>query len=260
MKNLTLEEYLTLCAPEANPKDVRQITEQTTAYYKTGDAALKTTLASDLERAWYASLSAGSPDYGIYDHQYYLAELWACWMIYSRKYIAALDKPVINGASIKEDLGLVHSVVDLGCGTGLTTRALRAEFPVAAVCGTNVEGTPQMRIARTLGEDNNFSVAGDLLELRDDADLVFASEYFEHHQAPVAHLREVLDATSPRALIIANSFGSRAIGHFLEYDVDGKMVNGAAASRAFGAELRKRGYKKIETSLWNGRPAYWKKD
>lgn len=35
----------------------------------------------ELEQRWYKSLESGVPDYGVYATDYYLAELWACWIV-----------------------------------------------------------------------------------------------------------------------------------------------------------------------------------
>jgi hypothetical protein len=91
------------------------------------------------------------------------------------------------------------------------------------------------------------------------ADLVFASEYFEHFEEPIAHLVEVVELTRPRALLIANAFSAKSIGHFDEYVVDGRRVSGDVVGRRFNDTLRRIGYSKIETRLWNNRPAYWKR-
>jgi hypothetical protein len=39
----------------------------------------------ELEHHWYTSLAAGVPDYGVYDNEYFIGEIWSCWIIYSRR-------------------------------------------------------------------------------------------------------------------------------------------------------------------------------
>ena len=68
----------------------------------------------------------------------------------------------------------------------------------------------------------------------------------------------MLDALHPRALLIANTFGTRSIGHFHRYTIAGQGVAGTLASRLFNAHLRHRGYTKVKTGMWNQRPAYWR--
>jgi len=202
----------------------------------------------DVERRWYASLDAGEPDYGVYDDDEYLAEAWACWRIYSRKYLRAIRDAL--------DLGSVESVADLGCGVGLTTAALSEMFPSAIVTGTNLDSV-QARIARRLAERYGFRVEPTLATIG-HADVVFASEFFEHIEQPITYLASVLDTLTPRVLLVANTFGQRAIGHFDSYLVEGERLDGAATSRRFGQILRSRGYERVETKFWNNRPAYWR--
>jgi methylase of polypeptide subunit release factors len=73
--------------------------------------------ASLLEQQWYDSVARGHPDYSVYDTPWYVAESFACWYVYSRHYLKLCEK-----AQIFDSLD-VRSVVDLGCGIGLTTAA-----------------------------------------------------------------------------------------------------------------------------------------
>ncbi len=205
-----------------------------------------------LERSWYQSLARGIPDYSVYGDESYVADLWACWYVYSRRYIRLLS-------TIVDQIGPIQSVVDLGCGIGQATAALLDIFPGADVTGTNLPGLSQTVLARKLGERFGFKIVCDLTDVG-SRDLVFASEYFEHFPAPVAHLQQVLTAVKPRVLIVANTFSSRSIGHFPLYDIDGLYFDGSATSRAFGNTLRSAGYKRLATGFWNNRPAVWTYD
>jgi SAM-dependent methyltransferase len=205
-----------------------------------------------LEQRWYASLAAGAPDYAVYDTPEYLAELWACWVVYSRRYLRALRA----SQPVRDSLGEVRTIVDLGCGLGYTTAALRELYPDAVVVGTNLDDTLQTKFARTLAQRHAFAQLA-LEYVGAPVDLVFASEYFEHHAAPIAHLCEVLDQVQPRALLVANTFTARSIGHFDRYDVHGVLVEGLVAARAFTQTLQEAGYQQVDTGFWNGRPAYW---
>ena len=59
--------------------------------------------------------------------------------------------------------------------------------------GTNLDGTLQMSVARTMAADYDFTMAGDPNDLAGPTDLVFASEYFEHIDAPISHLDMILE-------------------------------------------------------------------
>ena len=213
---------------------------------------------------WYESLGRGSPDFGIYNSPLYIAEAFACWAVYSRNYLLGLERPkVLPPSGLAADLD-PRRVVDLGCGIGFSTAGLAQLFPKASVTGTNVPGSPQTRIAERLADPDRlglrpFSIAGSLSSIPGPTDLVFASEYFEHFQKPVLHLREVIETLQPGALLVANTFNSRSIGHFDTYTAGGKTLSGLQTSRAFNAELVREGYEKIQTQFWNNRPAYWRK-
>lgn len=217
------------------------------------------------EDRWQSSLGNGSvPDYGVYGEDWYLGEAWCCWAEYSRKYLRGIASKgsMPDGASILSSLSEVDTVVDLGCGPGLTTSVLKRLFPGSNVWGTNLPGTAQTRMAEVLGDRFGFSVVSGLVDVGRSC-LVFASEYFEHFQSPLEHLSDVLDL-EPTALLVANAFGTSAVGYFDLYRVDQSglfnlMLPGRAVSTEFNQQLRNRGYHKVKTNLWNGRPSYWRR-
>lgn len=258
---MSLDEFLaeTLEVGAKDTSKIRGIALATIKYLHGNDserALMRTT--QELEARWYASLKGGGePDWAVYETDEYLAEMWACWTVYSRKYLTAIRGPKsLPPLGVEADIGAVSRVVDLGCGIGLTTALLKLRYPAADVVGTNLDNTQQMRLATRLSERFGFRTASKLEP--GDTDLVFASEFFEHVPAPIDYLREVLDTLSPRAMLIANSFTALAIGHFPSYLVDGRRLDGAATSKLFNTELKRHGYEKAKTKLWNGRPAYWR--
>jgi SAM-dependent methyltransferase len=252
--------FLRLC--ESNrvlPTLVERVAVETVAHLKGSKLQRAASVALQrLEQRWYQSLATGAPDYGVYGEDAYVGELWACWAVYSRGYLRALlDVSGMAEGSVVRDLGDVNAVVDLGCGFGWTTWALKELFPKAKVYGTNLEGTRQAKIAKVVGGQVGVEIVADVAEVG-PVDLVFASEYFEHFPAPLDHLEYVLGQVSPRALLVANSFTARSIGHFEWYMVNGSEVTGAGASKLFNARLKAGGYSKVKTRMWNNRPAYWK--
>lgn len=215
----------------------------------------------DLENQWYGSLETTHPFFQVYGAKFYIADLWACWVVYSRKYLQALcNTRAENGKTIAELLQMVESIVDLGCGIGITTAAMTQIFPNAAnIYGTNLLQTQQANFCAKISQAYNFTVIGDVREINGKCDLVFASEYFEHFQQPVQHLDDIIQQLAPQYLLIANSFGAKSIGHFNQYSVNGQLVNARMASKQFNLHLRKAGFMKIKTRLWNNRPALWQK-
>jgi SAM-dependent methyltransferase len=212
-----------------------------------------------LEDRWYASLKAGQPDYSVYDDDFFIGDIWACWVVYSRKYMRMLKKlaPMLD----------VESIADLGCGIGYTTVALKELFPKADVHGTQIEGTFQFSVAQEVGS----GLTTIRPELRGPVDLIFASEYFEHFERPIEHLLDVVRIGKPKYFVIANSFGAHSIGHFdtyidrrrvyvdeVEQLHDVSMLN-THVGRDFNAILRNSGYELVETGFWNSRPTVWRR-
>jgi len=209
-----------------------------------------------LEKIWYDSLN-DKIDYSVYADDFYFAEVWKCWILYSRKYLKDIQKPnSLFDKSIYKDMSNVDSVLDLGCGMGYTTAFLKKLFSDAKVIGTNLENTLQFKLASQLGTTYDFKIMEDLPD--SNMDLIFASEYFEHIERPIEHLKEVLEKNKPTHLLVANTFNQPAIGHFINYKDGSDVLNGKETSKRFNETLKNYGYKKIKTKLWNQRPNYWK--
>ena len=256
-----LPRYLSLCQQHgANPEVVVQAATESLAHLGgTHQRRVLTEHTVALMARWYASIASGAPDWTVYDGDAYLGELWACWVAYSRSYLRSMQAAhLLPGQQpLMAALGQVQHIADLGCGIGYTTAALREIFPSAVVYGTNLDRTRQMQIARTMALQHRFLMTSSLTAIPAPVDLVFASEYFEHFPAPVDHLRDVLRVLQPRALLIANAFTARAIGHFPTYLIEGQPLAGRLTAREFNRTLVGAGYRKIKTSLWNNRPTLW---
>ena len=248
-------DFLKLCGT-VKGVDVSRVdsTARATIFYLKSKKQIreKIRLDRELEQYWYQSIEGGSPDWSVYNSDDYLGELWACWIVYSRQYITNLIRE-----GIFANIGKVKRIVDLGCGIGYTTAALKEIYPDAEVIGTNLDDTTQTDLARKIGRHYGFQVIPDIYKIKGSVDLIFASEYFEHIPEPIQHLNEILFMLEPRALLIANTFNSRAIGHFNHYRVNGAFLDGRITSRRFNKELREKGYTKIKTKLWNNRPTCW---
>jgi len=214
---------------------------------------------------WYTSLDRGIPDYSVYGEDEYIAELWACWKVYSRTHLHNIGKSnsLFTTSIVSKHIN-DSVIVDLGCGFAYTTAAIKQIFPNAGVYGTNLAGTLQMSVAESMATDYEFTMCGDPVEIDKTADLVFASEYFEHFDRPIDHLDYIVETLKPGAMLIANAFGPRAIGHFTEYEVitlgsgfEHQMIPAKQTGRLFNDRMKYHGYAKVKTKLWNNRPAYW---
>ena len=203
-----------------------------------------------LQKRWYDSVTGGHPDLSVYCEQIYLADLLACYLIYSRKYLLQLRK--------KFNL-MQYRTVDLGCGLGYTTAVLN-EMSANDVFGTYFSESWQSRFAETVAEDCGFTLNNDLSSIN-SVDFVFASEYFEHFEQPVAHLCEEIFPLNFKLMLVANAFNADSCGHFNRgYVVNLQPVTSRAIGRKFNEHMRMHGYERIETGWWNDRPAVWKQE
>lgn len=245
-----------------NTSSIRELAKESARATSTG-SKLPDRLNVLLER-WYNSLSTANPDYTVYGEDVYIAELWACWKVYSRIHLLNIQKDkCLPTGSITDVHRDAAKIVDLGCGFAYTTAAVKQIFPNAKVYGTNIDGTLQMDVAQTMAKDYGFTMAGDPQQIAGLTDLIFASEYFEHLDRPLKHLDTVLEALQPKALLVANAFGPMAIGHFNEYyiyeNTDFPPVAAKKTGQMFNSRMKHHGYSAVKTKLWNNRPAYWVK-
>jgi hypothetical protein len=211
-----------------------------------------------LEQHWYLTLRAGAPDYTVYDTDDYLVEAVHCWWAYSRPYLRNCGKPgSLPPDGVWARFADASTIVDVGNGLGFTSAALRLLHPAARVVGTNMPGSTQYRIASHLADAYGFTMVPDVHTAPTAPDLVWATEYFEHFQSPLDHADEVIGTLQPRALLIANTFGGDATGHFDTYTVNGEELPCRSVARLFNQNLRRHGYRKVATTMWNGRPTLW---
>ena len=244
-----------------NKNQLRDIALTTIKYLKSNnEQRQKIQYDQSLEQRWYESLRKGFFDYDVYNTDEYIAELWACWVVYSRNYLLNIQKEnSLPPIGIANSLHPVRKVLDLGCGFGYTTASLKEIFKNAEVTGTNIENTVQISVARLLANEYNFRIVSNLDEVNGKYDLIFASEYFEHIHEPIKHLDEIITKLQPKAFLIANAFGTQAVGHFDTYLLNGTLIPGKLMSKIFGKRLKQYGYEHVQTKLWNKRPNFWRK-
>lgn len=245
-----------------NEKPKEQLREFLLAYKKVNediDLSEAARLLSDssykqtLDQKWYDALAEGNIDYSVYGEKYYFTDLWNCWIEYSRRYLKGI-------VEYRDSFGDVEVVVDLGCGIGYTTASLKQMFPSAFIYGTNIEGIPQWTFDRCMAEKYDFSLVSNIVEIDRHADLVFASEYFEHIERPLEHLKEIIDRLRPRVFVVANSFNTYGVGHFTKYRDGESIIPQEKISKLFTALLKYYDYRKLETKLWNNKPSIFIKD
>ena len=207
---------------------------------------------------WYESIEQGKPDFSLYKRDYYLAELFACYSVYSHQHIVNIQKPFSGiDKSIVELIGEVKGVLDIGCGLGYTTADLKTLWPQARIIGSEPRESSQFLFALDLSSIKDFEITDDFKKIDFQIDVVFASEYFEHFLNPIEHLGEIVAYLRPQFFIIANSFNGKAIGHFNTYSYSEVSIDASQMGRWFNENMRSLGYKKLKTKLWNSRPTIW---
>lgn len=206
---------------------------------------------------WYESIKDNfeNPAYWIYGEDLYLSEVLICWKRYSKKYINLLKK--YNDEN-NNYFGKVRRILDVGCGIGFSTLYFSKLFPKAEIIGTNLKDTLQWEINEKLFKNtDNVKIVDGNLSAEGNFDIIFASEFFEHVVNPIELLNQFLDKYKPKFMIFANTFAQPAIGHFNKYYNKGVLFSANETSRLFWKTLRGRGYKKVDTGFFNGRPTIY---
>lgn len=113
--------------------------------------------------------------------------------------------------------------LDVGCGEGVLTRALRARVP--SVTGLDVD-EPALEMARQQGPDDLTYVLGDLLTapLEPGSFDVVASVAALHHLDFAAGLRRMAELTAPGGVLAAVGVGRRQLPHDLPWDAVGFLL------------------------------------
>jgi hypothetical protein len=263
IKREDFRELIRLCAPyfEGQEVDEDAIIEsayETIKHMGTPTPISDNNVAKVLEKRWYDSLEKGEADYLVYNEPNYLADIWACWILFSRISVKVLGRPTsLVTHSVLDEIGEDGTILDLGCGFAYTTLALQQLLPKAKVYGTNIETSYQFKVAQTLTADTDITILPTFKGIG-NVRAAFASEYFEHFDKPLEHLEEVVEACSPEYMIVANGFNGDAIGHFNTYIHRRTVYDAKKMNRLFSKTMRNLGYETMDSTIWNSRPTIWK--
>ena len=200
----------------------------------------------DMLKIWQQSLVDNEPAYHIYNDNFFLVASFECWKKYSKKYI----KMLFNNKQVELLLNECNHIIDLGNGLGYSTRLIN-ELAMTKVSCIQLANTEQYRYNEML--KNNLTE----LDQEEQVDCFVAFDFMEHLYEPIKYLDELF-IKKPKLIILANSFGTEAVGHFKEYLVDDKLINEKKIGRLFNSHLRKNGFEKLKLNFWNDRPCVWK--
>ena len=211
----------------------------------------------ELSEKWYDDLSNRSTRniYEVYNHDLYFIDIFNCFVSYSRDYI----KRIIKSSHFQE-LKDAKVIVDIGCGISYSTCLLKQIFPEAKVYAINLKDTKQWKLCEIMAERFDFHLIESINEIEEPVDILFASEYFEHIEKPIEHLDDIINTINPKHMILANSFNTWGMGHFIKYDMYGTIINQDKISRIFNQHLMKNHYDNIKCGIWNNKPMIWKRN
>ena len=249
IKEISVDDYIRSIQTVRNAREdyVTDIFDDAIRFYtgRSSDNPLQV-----LTDQWFDSIDRGEPDYSVYADELYLTDAWCCWRIYSRTYIKNIVKkmPFLND---------YKTMVDLGCGTGLTTAFLAENFKSLKITATQLANTEQFRIALLHASAFNYEIKEDTSHIG-QTDIAIGFEYFEHFERPIEHVEKIVAELKPEVLIIANSFNTPGIGHFKKYKHNDLIIDQKDISRVFNKRLRELGYKKHDSvKFWNNKPTVW---
>jgi hypothetical protein len=200
----------------------------------------------EITNEWYKSLEINEPKYDIYNTSFFLLAGFDCYIKYSRKYVNMLYKNEISN----EILSSCSTIVDVGNGTGHSTQAFKECFMNSKVYGTNVIDSYQY--------NHNLFLQNEMIVLdNQQIDCFVFFEFMEHIHKPIEYINDIIKTHQPKVLVFANSFNTRCIGHFIDYENDGEIINQKDISRRFNKNLKMLGYKQVKCNFWNNRPSLW---
>lgn len=210
-----------------------------------------------LRTEWYEHLRADDMDaaYNIYSYDDYLVDTLDCYINYSREYIKRIHKSLVAYELVRD----CSSVIDVGCGIGYSTVALTQLLPNAKVYATNIKNTKQWAFCEELAAEYNFTLLENVYQAEKHIDVVFASEYFEHMSNPAAEFKAIVTRLTPKIVVVASSFNTQSIGHFVKYQHEGIAVPETQISRLFNTFVSNCGYERVPCSFWNNKPLLWQR-
>ena len=164
----------------------------------------------------------------------------------------------------------IKTIVDVGAGIGLSTMLLADLFPEAKVYYNNISPSLQhsffeshkfyrTKCSGITPNEPEFITEKEMLQ-HGSFDMLFASEYFEHFEDPMKQTDFLLTGCGFKYLVVNNSFGVKAYGHFDEFKVstEAKPLAPKQMSKLWLKTVRS-WYDELDVKCWNGRPKIFAK-
>lgn len=209
----------------------------------------------------YINLKSRQTDIRVEHHKYcgyeYLLGAVSCYFDYSSS--------VLNVLSHKLDcFNNVHSILDVAAGCGFTTLHLLKLFPNTILYYNNLKDSLQWSFAKSfLKQDNvKFVDENNVMNLDANIDMIFACDFYEHIETPVAHVKSLLSNLKPKFFIVANAFRLQHPDHLERFLVENIPISNTKIGRVFNDKIRELDYKMddVTKSFWNRRPTVWRRD
>ena len=109
--------------------------------------------------------------------------------------------------------------------------------------------------------NHNLFLQNEMIELdNQQIDCFVFFEFMEHIYKPIEYINDIIKTHQPKVLVFANSFNTRCIGHFIDYENNGEIINQKDISRRFNKNLKTLGFQQVKCKFWNNRPSLWVKD
>ena len=201
---------------------------------------------------WIDSLERGNPDWELYHTKDYVSDTVLCYIVLSRacikntfKFFEVNDIPIKNLKWFDDYNGLGFTTADI------------LEKEVKDVNFFN-DVEEQIKVLQRLSEHFNYQMPHNDLDRSGKYDVVCSFEVTEHYQEPDDYIDKICSMVNDDGYLAISWTTVMFLGHFFEYKINGKVVNGQNFGREISKRIRKNGFVKIGKAI-NQKPYIFKK-
>ena len=202
------------------------------------------TYEKEQHKFWYDNYNNDNR-FSFYDSKEYLYTTIMCYIDWTRDMVIR-TRNFADKMNIKP-----KTIIDHYNGCGLSTLLLKELFPDSEIhyytdCKKQEDLMQHFNSALEL----NYKVHADGLSIYD---LVCSFATIEHYEEPIKFWNEKLAEITNKNIIFTADFTTIGAGHFKQYKVDDKILEGKQMSRYFNKYLKNNGFEIIWKG-WNARP------